>query len=156
MKGNSQAQTQDKHTDLSRFVQGSQKEAREFLRHLLANTGGVEEKKRRQKGRDAILKRLDHVVRKLEKSRVQDVAEPRTSRTDQDDFSAHASDLYKVLLRYSTCDAAGPEAEIVPKISLNGYRKHEVSGSSFDVLFPNHPHGEGQWQNAVIQIPGEV
>jgi hypothetical protein len=76
----------------------------------------------------------------------------------EDDFSAHSSTLFTVLSRYRVCQDSS--ADIIPKISLRGYRRHDESGSIFDMLFPDHPHQQGEmpfnWQNVVVRVGPEV
>ena len=84
--------------------------------------------------------------------------EPEASAKDEDDFPAHLSTLHAVLSRYGVCSDSA--TDIVPRISLSGYRRHPETGSNFDLLFPDHPHqAEGKpcnWQNAVIHVGSEV
>lgn len=80
------------------------------------------------------------------------------SDKDDADFSTHLNTLHNVLSRYSVCHK--DLVDIVPKISLSGYRKRDGLSSVFDMLFPNHPHqAEGKpcnWQNAVVHVGPEV
>jgi hypothetical protein len=86
------------------------------------------------------------------------VVEPKVTKKDEDDFSAHLSTLHAVLSRYSTCQ--NTSADIIPKIRLSGYQRHDASGSTFNMLFPDHPHQTGgrpcNRQNAVVHLGPEV
>lgn len=136
------------------------KDARASLDKLCTDTGAtLKERESRQKRRTKIHLRFDRVLRKISASDAAGVVEPCVTRTDEDDFSAHLNTLYTVLSRYSVCHVSS--APIVPKISLNGYRRHDASGSVFDMLFPDHPHQHGDgaacnWQNAVVHVGPEV
>jgi len=137
----------------------NQKKLRDTVRNLLSELGTPREKETRKTTRKRCIERFRHLTKEITAIASSSVIEPKVTKTEVDDFSAHADALYDVLSRYAKCqDSESGDNDIIPRISLNGYRKHAQSGSAFDVLFPDHPHLHThglafQWQNAVVQVP---
>ncbi|KAK1751492.1 alkaline protease [Echria macrotheca] len=135
-----------------------QKEVIANLRNLLSDAKG--NRKAVERSRIKFAGILQDVTNSIFSAASTGVIEPMVEKMEEEDFSAHVNILYDVLTRYSICHDAPSDVEIIPKISLKGYRKHSQAGSSFDVLFPDHPHqasGDSyRWQNAVIQVPADV
>jgi hypothetical protein len=135
------------------------KNARDAIEKLYFDSGAPRVNSTRSAKQQWLHQRFHNVLSKISTSESQGVVEPQLAANEkEDDFSAHLSTLYTVLSRYSTCQASS--TDIIPKISLSGYRRHEASGSIFDMLFPDHLHqGRGSacnWQNAVIHVGPEV
>lgn len=154
---------EEKYPSLASLLKGPlcQKEIAKSLNALLGDDGNVKDARLLKKHRDGFIRRLDAITDKISESARTGVVDPVVEATPEEDFSAHANALYDVLARYNVCHDAGTVAEIIPKISLKGYEKHSESGSTFNVLFPGHPHGEGvgpeyQWRTSVVQVPPEV
>ncbi|KAK5655318.1 hypothetical protein OQA88_5885 [Cercophora sp. LCS_1] len=152
---------EERFAKLFRLTRASLKETTTSLQYLLSDTRIAAGTNERESKRRAFGRRLDRLTGDIAAAAESGVVEPLVSRSDEDDFAAHANALCDVLSRYGRCQDEDIEVDIVPKVSLSGYRKHPKSGSAFDVLFPDHPHqqGEGlscQWQNTVIQVPLDV
>ena len=133
-------------------------DARTSLEKLFSASRTPRDKEARLRRQRKIHKRFDDILVQISQAEAADVLEPEALAKDEDNFPAHLSTLYAVLSRYAVCrDLA---IDIVPRISLSGYRRHPETGSNFDLLFPNHPHqSEGRpcnWQNAVIHVGPEV
>ena len=134
------------------------KDARTSLEKLFSPSRTPKDKEARRRRQQKIHKRFDEILRQISQLESADVLEPEASTWDEDDFAAHLSTLHTVLSRYGVCKDSS--VDIVPKIGLNGYRRHDKSGSVFEMLFPDHPHqAEGKpchWQNAVLHVGPEV
>ncbi|KXX82512.1 Alkaline protease [Madurella mycetomatis] len=151
----------EKYPELTKLVsKATYKDARLSLDKLSNDTGASpKEKASRQKRQMRIHQRFEHVLTKITNTEAAGVVEPRVTVKEDNDFSAHLGTLYTVLSRYSVCHDSS--ANIVPRISLSGYRRHDASGSVFDMLFPDHPHQDRDgspcnWQNAVVHVGPEV
>lgn len=154
---------EEKYPSLANLLKGPlcQKEIAKSLHVLLSGDDNLKDARRSRKNRDGFIKRVDAITRNIAESTSAGVVDPVVEATPEEDFSAHANALYDVLARYNVCHDGGTAAEIIPKISLKGYEKHSESGSTFNVLFPGHPHGEGvgpeyRWRTSVVQVPPEV
>lgn len=150
----------DKHPELSKLVTKRwYRDARTSLeRFYPASSGTARDKELRLKNQKRRHEQFESILKRIEAAEAVGVAEPKVTRTDDDDFSDHLSMLYSVLSRYSVYQ--GSSADIVPKIRLSGYRRYDASGSTFEMLFPDHPHQAGgrpcNWQNAVIHVGPKV
>jgi hypothetical protein len=133
--------------------------ARDALDRLYSDSGAPRERSAKLSKQQKLQQRFHDVLNKISASEAPGVVEPRlAAKEKEDDFSAHLSTLYTVLSRYSTCQSLS--ADIIPKFSLSGYRRHDSSGSIFNMLFPDHPHQTRgklcNWQNAVLHVSPEV
>ena len=140
------------------MIKRSHKDARTSLEKLLSTSRAPKDREARRRRQQKIHKRFDEILLEISQLESADVLEPEASTWDEDDFAAHLSTLHAVLSRYSVC--IDSSVDIVPKISLSGYRLHDKSGSIFEMLFPDHPHQAEvrpcNWQNAVIHVGPEV
>lgn len=134
------------------------KDARTSIEKLFSPSRTAKDKEARRKRQQKIHKRFDEILCQIGQLESADVLEPETSTWDEDDFAGHLSILHTVLSRYGVCKDSS--VDIIPKISLSGYRRHDKSGSVFEMLFPHHPHqAEAKpcnWQNAAIHIGPKV
>ena len=141
------------------MTKGWHRDARTSLeRFYSASSGTARDKELRLKKQKRRHERFESILKRIEAAEAVGVVEPKVTRTEDEDFSAQLSTLYSVLSRYSVCQDSS--ADIVSKISLSGYRRHDASGSTFDMLFPDHPHQAAgrpcNWQNAMVHIGPEV
>lgn len=154
------AQPSERYPELSKLaLKDWHKDARESLDKLYSSSGTPRDKSAKLSRQQRLHRRFHDILTRIGASEASGVVEPKVDVKDtEDDFSAHLSTLYSVLSRYSTCQDSS--TDIIPKISLSGYRRHDAFGSVFNMLFPDHPHpvGEvpGNWQNAVVHVGPEV
>ncbi|KAK0704348.1 peptidase S8/S53 domain-containing protein [Lasiosphaeris hirsuta] len=157
----SEKQLDKKYPGIALLLRGSTSHAKKNLQELYSPTKIGDDDKKLKEKRKQILKRVNILTAEVANTERKGLVAPLPPKTEQLDFSAQANTLHSVLSKYKTCKTGDTVAEIIPKISLSGYRQHDESGSVFDVLFPDHPHQDENgkacnWHNAAVQIPTEV